>query len=140
LLIDEFMGWVDALHYSVSTHAEPKYLHAIQATRRQASRLVHRVRAQRDVMQALSRTHHEVLSRKIAPYLRDVYDPCLRVYENLELVRESIGCAGSDRVRPRCGGRRAGHPAASTIGPTGGSPARGPGAGGSRWRRRGRWS
>ena len=42
---------------------------------------------------ALSRTNHAVLSQQITPYLRDVYDHCLRIYDHLEGVRESLSAA-----------------------------------------------
>jgi magnesium transporter len=60
------------------------------AKRRNVSSLLRTLRGQRDVAQALSRANHGVISAKLQPYLRDVYDHCLRVYELLEGAREGI--------------------------------------------------
>ena len=57
------------------------------------AKLLRITRMQRDVCLTLSRTNHPVLSKQITPYLRDVYDHCLRVYDHLEGVRDSLSAA-----------------------------------------------
>jgi magnesium transporter len=47
-------------------------------------------RSQRDVCASLSRSSHPAITRESLPYLRDVYDHVLRLYEMLESAREGL--------------------------------------------------
>jgi len=93
LLVDGLVDRVETLECGTIDRAELDCLRAIQEGRRQVTKLLRITRTQRDVCLTLSRTNHEVLSRQITPYLRDVYDHCLRVYDHLEGVRESLATA-----------------------------------------------
>ncbi len=93
LRVDDLVDAVDTLECGVAERANPECLRLIQELRREASTLSRVVRVQRDVCQALARANHPVLSRRITPYLRDVYDHCLRVNDLLEGIRESLGAA-----------------------------------------------
>lgn len=92
-LVDGLVDRVETLECGTVDRAEMSCLRAIQEGRRQTSKLLRITRKQRDVCLTLSRTNHKVLSKQITPYLRDVYDHCLRVYDHLEGVRESLGAA-----------------------------------------------
>ena len=83
-LVDGLVDHVDTLECSTIDRAELDCLRAIQEGRRQVAKLLRITRTQRDVCLTLSRTNHKVLPSRITPYLRDVYDHCLRVYDLLE--------------------------------------------------------
>jgi magnesium transporter len=91
--VDEMVDRVDAMDCGAAVTTEPECLHNIQRERREVARLLRVVRTQRDVCHTLSRLNHPVLSQQITPYLRDVYDHCLRVHDLLEGVRESLALA-----------------------------------------------
>lgn len=91
--VDALVDRVETFECGVGVRADPSCLRAIQEARREGARMLRLVRAQRDVMQALSRANHPALSQRITPYLRDVYDHCLRVHDHLESVRDSLAMA-----------------------------------------------
>ena len=93
LLVDGLVDRVETLECGTIDRAELNCLKAIQERRRQVAKLLRITRTQRDVCLTLSRTNHQVLSPQITPYLRDVYDHCLRVYDHLEGVRDSLSAA-----------------------------------------------
>jgi magnesium transporter len=88
--VDDCVDETEALEaealYSPSRDTMARILEA----RRRVAMLGRVIRSQRDVCQILSRTNHLVLSKKIAPYLRDVYDHCLRVHDLVESARDSL--------------------------------------------------
>ena len=92
-LVDDCVDRVETLECGVADRAELSCLNQIQELRRDTSRLTRIVRAQRDVLQSLSRTSHPALSEEIRPYLRDLYDHCLRIYDHLDGMRESLSAA-----------------------------------------------
>jgi magnesium transporter len=92
-LVDELVDHVETLECGTIDRAELGCLRAIQEGRRRVAKLLRITRTQRDVCLTLSRTNHAVLSSQITPYLRDVYDHCLRVYDHLEGVRDSLSAA-----------------------------------------------
>jgi len=63
---------------------------AILAMRRRVVGLSRVTRSQRDVCGSLCRLSHPVLSTEVMPYLRDVHDHILRVFELLESAREGL--------------------------------------------------
>jgi magnesium transporter len=96
-MVDGFEREVDArVDESEELEAEALYagndltMGRILEARRRVALLARVIRAQRDVCQTLSRTNHPVLSKKITPYLRDVYDHCLRVHDLVESARDSL--------------------------------------------------
>ena len=92
-LMEGFQRLVDTLECSTIDRAEIDCLRAIQLGRRQVGKLLQITRTQRDVCLTLGRTNHNVFPSRITPYLRDAYDHCLRVYDLLEGVRESLATA-----------------------------------------------
>ena len=72
---------------------QPDVLTQILETRSDVAPLSQMVRQQREVCLAILRSEHSALTKKIRPYLRDVYDHCLRVTDMFERVREGIAAA-----------------------------------------------
>ena len=68
----------------------PASMEAILKLRRRVIGLARVTRSQRDVCASLCRMEHEALSREVMPFLRDVYDHILRVFELLETAREGL--------------------------------------------------
>ena len=79
-----------ALEDRVLGDPSPDTMEAILRMRRRVSGLLRVTRSQRDVCAALSRTPHEAVGKEALPYLRDVHDHILRVFELLESVREGL--------------------------------------------------
>lgn len=69
---------------------EAGVLEQLHHLRRRTAAFARVLRAQRDVCQALARGGHSLLSHQIEPYLRDVADHMLRIYDLLEAVRDGI--------------------------------------------------
>ncbi|MBL8840899.1 MAG: magnesium transporter CorA family protein [Planctomycetes bacterium] len=69
---------------------EKGVLRRLHHLRRRTAAFARVLRSQRDVCQALARGGHPLLSREIEPYLRDVADHMLRIYDLLEAVRDGI--------------------------------------------------
>lgn len=69
----------------------PELMGRILESRSEVMGLYRVVRGQRDVALALSRAAHESIPPRIQPYLRDVYDHIVRVYESLEGARDTLG-------------------------------------------------
>ena len=74
----------------VMGNPEPSSMEAILKMRRRVIGLLRVTRSQRDVCGSLCRMQHEALGREVQPYLRDVYDHILRVFELLESAREGL--------------------------------------------------
>jgi len=89
-IIDSLMDRAEALEEQAAHGPGGASLHAILQLRREVAHLARVVRSQRDMTHALAWTTHAALSKKLQPYLRDVYDHLLRVYEHLEGVREGL--------------------------------------------------
>lgn len=68
----------------------PSSMEAILKMRRRVIGLLRVTRSQRDVCGSLCRMQHEAIGREVQPYLRDVYDHILRVFELLESAREGL--------------------------------------------------
>ena len=45
---------------------------------------------QREKMSLLSKGEYQLLSKKVLPYLRDVYDNSIRIFETVDSYRESV--------------------------------------------------
>ena len=70
--------------------ASPASMEAILKMRRKVIGLARVTRAQRDVCASLCRMPHDCVRQEMMPYLRDVYDHILRVFELLESAREGL--------------------------------------------------
>ena len=86
----EILGEMTDLEDRVLGDASPASMEAILVMRRRVIGLARVSRSQRDVCASLCRLSHEALSPEVQPYLRDVYDHILRVFELLESAREGL--------------------------------------------------
>ena len=85
-ILEEMTGLEDR----VLGDASPSSMEAILRMRRRVIGLARVMRSQRDVCASLCRMSHPALSREVMPFLRDVYDHILRVFELLETGREGL--------------------------------------------------
>jgi len=90
---EELLDKAEAMEDASLENPEPATMAAILDLRREVVALSRIVRAQRDVFVALIRTAHPALSKKMQPYLRDIYDHALRVSDLLDGVRDQIYAA-----------------------------------------------
>jgi magnesium transporter len=91
--VDDLREQVEGIEDACTSRPHASQMERILTIRQEASRLARTVRTQRDVCALLYRTEHPALPKKVQPYLRDIYDHILRVYEMLEAVREGISAA-----------------------------------------------
>ncbi len=88
--VDEMIDCAEELEERSLERAAADTLEKLQQLRRRTAALARIVRAQRDVMQALARGGNPLIPRVEEPYLRDVADHMLRIYDLLEAVRDGI--------------------------------------------------
>jgi len=88
--VDEMIDRAESLSDRSLEHPEADVLPRLHHLRRRAAAFTRVVRAQRDVCQSLARGGSPFLSRGVEPYMRDVADHMLRVYDLLESVRDGI--------------------------------------------------
>ena len=88
--VDELIDVAQLLEEEALEKQGGDLLQRLHALRRRAAGFTRTVRAQRDVCQALARGGNSFLSRSVEPYLRDVADHMLRIYDLLEAVRDGI--------------------------------------------------
>ncbi len=84
---------ITRLEDRVMRDVSPEVMREIIRLRRQLGWLQRLTRSQRDVCMSLSRVPHEVVDEAILPYLRDVYDHVLRIYEMLDAGRDGLTAA-----------------------------------------------
>jgi len=84
---------ITRLEDRVMRDVSPEVMREILRLRRQLGWLQRLTRSQRDVCMSLSRVPHEVVDKEILPYLRDVYDHVLRIYEMLDAGRDGLTAA-----------------------------------------------
>ncbi|MDJ0973713.1 MAG: magnesium/cobalt transporter CorA [Planctomycetota bacterium] len=89
-LTAEILDDMTKLEDLVLSDASPKSMQAILKMRRRVIGLGRVTRSQRDVCASLCRLTHPALSDEVMPYLRDVYDHILRVFELIESAREGL--------------------------------------------------
>lgn len=89
-LTAETLEEMTQLEDMVMANADSDSMEAILKMRRRVTGLLRVTRSQRDVCASLCRMEHPVIGRDVKPYLRDVYDHILRVFELLESAREGL--------------------------------------------------
>ena len=88
--VDEMIDAAETFSDRSIDHPQAEALPKLHQLRRRTSTFTRIVRAQRDVCQSLARGGSRFVSRQLEPYLRDVADHMLRVYDLLEAVRDGI--------------------------------------------------
>jgi magnesium transporter len=89
-LTTDLLDEIAALEESILTRPARDMTQRMLKVRRSVVGLLRVTRAQRDVCAALCRTASNVIHKATLPYLRDVYDHVLRLFEMLEGARESL--------------------------------------------------
>jgi len=89
-LTTDVLDEITALEESVLTKPGRDATQRMLKVRRTVVGLLRVTRAQRDVCAALCRSASNVIHKETLPYLRDVYDHVLRLFEMLEGARESL--------------------------------------------------
>ncbi len=89
-LTGEILEELTKLEDRVLSDPTPASMEAILKMRRRVIGLGRVARSQRDVCGSLCRTPHPAVRPEIVPYMRDVYDHVLRVFELLESAREGL--------------------------------------------------
>ncbi len=84
---------ITRLEDRVMRDVSPEVMREILRLRRQLGWLQRLTRSQRDVCMSLSRVPHQVVDKEMLPYLRDVYDHVLRIYEMLDAGRDGLTAA-----------------------------------------------
>lgn len=92
-MIDALIDVVEALEDRAVEDPRPSVLQEIHALRRRHQGILRVTRGQRDLLLAITRSPHPVLTPAAAPYFRGVHDHVLRVYELLEGVHDNISGA-----------------------------------------------
>lgn len=90
-LTAEVLEDMTSLEELVMGEPDPSSMQAILKMRRRVIGLLRVTRSQRDVCASLCRMQHAAIGQEVQPYLRDVYDHILRVFELLESAREGLG-------------------------------------------------
>jgi len=88
--VDEMIDCAEELEEAAIARTAADPLSTLQQLRRRTAALARVVRAQRDVCQGLARGGNPFIPRAAEPYLRDVADHMLRIYDLLEAVRDGI--------------------------------------------------
>jgi len=91
--VEAILERVEALEARAIADPVPATLNAILAVRAEVSELNRIVRSQRDVFAALQHTPLPVISKKMQPYVRDIYDHIVRVRDLLEGARDHVAAA-----------------------------------------------
>ena len=91
--VDEMIDCAEELEEQAVMRKSSDTLTTLQQLRRRTAQLTRVVRAQRDVCQGLARGGNPFIPRAEEPYLRDVADHMLRIYDLLEAVRDGIFAA-----------------------------------------------
>jgi magnesium transporter len=92
-MVDALIDVVEELEDRAVEDPRPALLQEIHALRRRQQGILRVTRGQRDLLLAITRSPHPVLSARAAPYFRGVHDHVLRVYELLEGVHDNISGA-----------------------------------------------
>jgi magnesium transporter len=90
LLTADLLDDLIKLEDGVLADPSPRSMEKILKMRRKVTGLLRVTRSQRDVCGSLCRLRHPALSEEVMPYLRDVYDHILRVFELLDSAREGL--------------------------------------------------
>jgi magnesium transporter len=88
--VDELIDETEKLDGEAIEGARPDFLERLHRLRRRSSHFARVVRTQRDVCQSIARGDARFFSREILPFLRDVADHVLRIYDLLEAVRDNV--------------------------------------------------
>jgi magnesium transporter len=92
-LLDEIELKIDDLEEQIETDPNDRVMHSIFALKQELIHLRKAAGPQREVFNALSTRHYDLIDRRLAVYFQDVYDHIVRIYEMIETHRDLLGNA-----------------------------------------------
>ncbi|QDV49937.1 Magnesium transport protein CorA [Gimesia fumaroli] len=91
LLLDSMDEQVDDIEEELLTNPTSDTLVAIQRLKRELIDIKRATSPQRELLSAILRSDHELISEKIHIYYRDVFDHVLRITESVDSYRDMLG-------------------------------------------------
>ena len=92
-LLDGLEGEIDDLEERVGTDPGSPVMRSIFSLKQELIHLRKATGPQREVFNALSTRHYDLIDRRLSVYFQDVYDHIVRIYEMIETHRELLGNA-----------------------------------------------
>jgi magnesium transporter len=92
-LLDEIETQIDELEEEVEQDPSNRVMRSIFALKQELIHLRKAAGPQREVFNALSTRHYDLIDRRLAVYFQDVYDHIVRIYEMIETHRDLLGNA-----------------------------------------------
>jgi magnesium transporter len=92
-LLDELEGMIDELEGRIEDDPDKTVMRSIFALKQELIYLRKAAGPQRELFNALSTRHYELIDRRLGVYFQDVYDHVVRTYEMVETLRDLIGNA-----------------------------------------------
>jgi magnesium transporter len=92
-LLDEVEGKIDELEEEIETDPSQRVMRAIFSMKQELIQLRKAAGPQREVFNALSTRHYDLIDKRLAVYFQDVYDHIVRIYEMIETHRDLLGNA-----------------------------------------------
>jgi magnesium transporter len=92
-LLDEVETKIDELERQIETKPTAAVMHSIFGLKRQLIHLRKTTVPQKEVFNALSTRHYELIDNRATLYFQDVYDHIVRIYEMIETDRDLLGNA-----------------------------------------------
>jgi magnesium transporter len=84
---------IDALEEHIGTDPGSAVMRSIFSLKQELIHLRKATGPQREVFNALSTRHYDLIDRRLNVYFQDVYDHIVRIYEMIETHREMLGNA-----------------------------------------------
>jgi magnesium transporter len=92
-LLDEVETKIDELEHQIETKPTAAVMHSIFGLKRQLIQLRKTTGPQKEVFNALSTRHYELIDNRATLYFQDVYDHIVRIYEMIQTDRDLLGNA-----------------------------------------------
>jgi len=92
-LLDQIETKIDSLEEEIETDPNSRVMRSIFALKQELIYLRKAAGPQREVFNALSTRHYDLIDRRLSIYFQDVYDHIVRIYEMIETHRDLLGNA-----------------------------------------------
>ncbi len=90
-LLDEIEAKIDELEEKIESDPSTSIIHSIFDLKQELIHLRKATGPQREVFNALSTRHYDLVDKRVSVYFQDVYDHILRIYEMIETHRDLLG-------------------------------------------------
>jgi magnesium transporter len=90
-VLEEIDNQIEEIEEDITKKAKPESLQKILNTKRKIILIKKFALSQREKISFLTKNNYKVLSKKVIPYFRDVYDHAIRVSDSIDNYREAIG-------------------------------------------------